>query len=445
MHVLVALSGGADSVALLLLLDEARDRLHLRLSAAHFEHGIRGGDSLQDAAFVKALCDACGVRLLAGSADVPALARAGRRGLEEAARDARRAFLREAMDQAGADAIVTAHHMDDQAETLLMHALRGCGIGALAGMRGRDKCLGAPLIRPLLSVTKRELIEYLAGRGQVFCRDATNEINDQPRNFLRNRVMPLIREVYPGAVRALDRLSRTAAREDDLVQGLARDWLERHTLAYPGGMRVDARNLPHEALLWRALAQVALCCGLHPDYALVERLVRLCGDGSGAVSTCHGLTARAFDRYIYVEATGASSGARASDISVPLSPEAAAVLPGLGEIRLTQTQGEAGAFSQRLDMDKLKGAVLRTRRAGDYIRPLGMTGSMSLGKYLIGRGVHRPVRSLLPLVAVGNEVLWAVGVGISSTAAITPHTAHAVTLTYRGAALWPPDATQPII
>ena len=156
-HLLIALSGGADSVALTCLLAQSREKYALRLTAAHLNHGIRGADADADAALCRKLCDRLGIGLIEGHADVPRIARETGQGLEAAAREARYRFLREARLRCGANRIVLAHHLDDQAETVLMHLLRGTGPEGVCGMAR----VSGELYRPLLEVRKAALVQYL--------------------------------------------------------------------------------------------------------------------------------------------------------------------------------------------------------------------------------------------------------------------------------------------
>ena len=207
-HVLLAISGGADSTALLCLLLEARQRLSLVLSCAHVEHGIRGEASLSDLAFVTALCREKGVPLYTAHVDAPGYARTQGCGLEDAARTLRYAFLNRTADAIGADAIALAHHAGDQAETVLLHAMRGSDVHGLCAMRARS----GRLIRPLLACSPEALRAYLAAIGQTFCEDATNADRAYARNRVRLDVLPQMERAVPGAGGALCRLRRSGTR-----------------------------------------------------------------------------------------------------------------------------------------------------------------------------------------------------------------------------------------
>jgi len=221
-RVLVALSGGADSVALLHLLRFASTADGRAVFAAHFDHAMRA-ESGRDAQWVAGLCRAWGVPLIAGRAE-------GVLRTEEEARDARYAFLRQAREEVGAAWIATAHHADDQAETVLFRLLRGTGITGLAGIPPMDA--GRGLVRPLLPFTRARIRRYAARQRLRWREDGSNASLDPARNRIRHQILPLVeRTVAPGARAALVRLAELS-REDEAafdallageMEGLARE------------------------------------------------------------------------------------------------------------------------------------------------------------------------------------------------------------------------------
>lgn len=190
--VVVALSGGADSVALLLLTPPP-------LLAVHIHHGIRDREADRDAAFCAELCGRLNIPYTCLYADVPRLARESGEGLESAARAARYRLLCDFAKEKNAAAILTAHHADDQLETLLMHLLRGSGLRGLCGIPARRRQDGVLLLRPMLTVTKDEILAFLAAKGQDYVTDSTNEAPNCLRNRLRLEVLPKLREISPDA------------------------------------------------------------------------------------------------------------------------------------------------------------------------------------------------------------------------------------------------------
>lgn len=402
---LVALSGGADSVALLALL---REWSGCALVACHFEHGIRGEASLADADFCRDLCAKWSVEYHQGGGDVPAAAKRRGVGLETAARELRYQYLRETRLAVGADYIALAHHLDDQAETVLMHLCRGAGSDGLSGMRP----VSGDLFRPLLRVPKAALVRYLQSRGIAWREDDSNRIADTPRNRLRLEILPALTEIWPGAPAALGRCADLAGEDADCLRNLAGQWLRDHGETGPYGTRIRCRELPHPAILRRALRQTA---GVELDARQTEALLRLCIADRGSVQLPDGFRAEKAADALYIQPP-----------PVPPPAEARLLIPGTtaleGICRLSAEiwAGEIirrNGPEQTLDREALAGAVLRTRREGDKIRPLGMRGMKLLSDYLTDRRVARPLRDTLPLVACGEHVLWVVGVGISDDAA----------------------------
>lgn len=404
-RVLSALSGGADSVALTLLLIKAG----AEVTCAHFEHGIRGADSLRDRDFCRAFCKELHVPLLEDSARVPENRMPGE-GLEQAARRLRYRFLRRAKESVGAEWIALAHHMDDQAETVLMHLLRGSGLAGVAGMRE----LSGDLYRPLLGVRKRELLEYLEELGQSYCQDASNWIPDTPRNLLRLRVMPELESAYPGCVEAIARFSAQADRDEAFFDALAENWLSARMETGAYGMRVLAQDPGAQPVVSRAMRQLCRRAQIpQAESRHVCALTRLLDAPRGKVELPGGRFAERAGNWLYFPIA-----------SPPPEPtrlifSGESELPGLCRVLAKDWEGgpvRDDPFRQALSCDALKGAVLRTRRAGDWIQPLGMEGKKLLSDYLIDRSVDRPLRDWTPLIAIGNEILWVVGVGISQKA-----------------------------
>ena len=232
-RVLCAVSGGADSMCLLALLRETGD---YDLAAAHFEHGIRGEESLRDCAFVEAFCRERDIPCFVGRADVPARAKEMGRGLEETARELRYAFLERTAEDEGYDFIAAAHNADDNAETVLLNLVRGTGPTGLCGIpprRGR-------IIRPLLLLPRTEIEAYLAESGTPHVEDSTNADERFSRNRIRRSVMPVLRELNPAFADAVARTGRLLRSDEAFLDSLAEDFIEKH---------FDGESLPAEALL----------------------------------------------------------------------------------------------------------------------------------------------------------------------------------------------------
>ncbi len=446
---LAGVSGGADSVALLhgmALLKESHD---FSLTAVHVEHGLRGGESQKDAAFVKELCLRLHVPLLLYSVDALSAMRLMHCGMEEAARILRYDCFQKAMAECRGDALLLAHHGDDQAETVLMHLLRGSGPAGLSGMAPCAPFAGGLMVRPLLTLHHETLTQALCEEGFTWREDETNAQPDSLRNKLRLKVFPLLKDLAPGCMNAMGRTAFLMAGEEDYWREEAIKWLQCNAR-----MEKDLCFLQREALL-------------HQHPAFVRRMVRAFMAQAVSVmdvSLNGDMTVLSFDKT--EEVLGSIAGRGSTVVNLPgnvrgersakrfflIPPVKRAPAP---EVPLTlsgQTRFESSCFDattwrpgmepgdgirrQALDSRELCGAVLRTRRKGDTFRLLHGEGQKPLKEVLIDRRVDRPFRDKLPILARGPEVLWIPGIGPSYTAAIRPGTVEGTMLTLETPLPW---------
>lgn len=409
-RLLIALSGGADSVALTVLLARAREEYGLTLFAAHLDHGIRP-ESGEDAEFCRALCENLEIPFRCWHMDIPAEAARLRAGIEAVARAHRHAWLEQCRVETGADFIVLAHHMDDQAETVLMHLGRGAGPRGACGMR----TLSGVLYRPLLDFRKAELVAFLRENGYQWREDSTNTVDDNPRNAIRLHVMPELEKSYPQFARAVARFAQSAQIESDYLDGMTREYLSRNHGGGPFCRWIDLTVPPPRALLRRAIQ--AACPAEELDWEQLNALEALCGKARGKID----LSPRWFTERV---------GHRLYFVPKPLPPVATVALSLDGETVCPPLCVISAApappvpirddpWRQVLNAQTLEGAVVRTRREGDRIRPLG-GGDKLLSDYFIDKKIDRPMRDAVALVAVGNRVHWVAGLGISQEAAVKP-------------------------
>ena len=416
MHVLVACSGGPDSLALLDLLLLLRRRFDLVVTVAHFEHGIRGTASEEDARFVDSFCRARRVPCFIGHGDVPAFAKEQGESIELAARELRYAFLWRTLERCGADVLATAHHADDQAETVLMRILRGTGPDGLAAMKPRE----GKKIRPLLFARREDILAYCRERGLTPRHDATNDIPDCTRNLLRLKVLPYLQQsCNPEVARALCQLAELARVDCDyLEQQLEESW--PYLTREEDGRRsivLTAFQRRHPALQRRALRRLfASLAGAGRDlgFSHVEelRLLALSGQATGKTAKLpDGIEAHfTYDRLV-LRPTLPKREQQEPASAVPV------IVPGrtdYGEAAIEAELLEAlpaddGSCGFYLDAVVLKGAplVLRHRQPGDFIElPVGRK---KLKEVLIDDKVPRERRQGLLLLAAGHEILWIVG------------------------------------
>jgi tRNA(Ile)-lysidine synthase len=273
--IVVGLSGGADSTALVDALASLRRRRGFRVVAAHLDHCLREG-SADDAAFCHSLCESLGVLLRGGTARVRERADREKGGLEQAARRERYSFLRRVRDDEGAALVAVAHTLDDQAETLLLRLVRGAGATGLGGMRPRS----GDLVRPLLQVTRAQVLEHLRGRGLPWREDPSNADPAHRRNRVRHELLPYLEQRFNPRVReALARTAGLLADEASYMQAQAAALSAAIARREGAVLVLDRRALAHAPV---ALARAALRQALRDAGGLrglgqghVERLLRL--------------------------------------------------------------------------------------------------------------------------------------------------------------------------
>jgi tRNA(Ile)-lysidine synthase len=439
-RVLVALSGGADSVALLLLLRELEQQGALTVAgAAHLNHRLRGVAADDDEAFCAALAAELRVPFRAERRDIAALARAQKRSIEDAARSARYAFLEAAAAALGADLVAVAHTRDDQAETFLLRLLRGAGTRGLAAIHPR----AGRVIRPLLDVARADLRDYLAASRQSFREDASNADVTIPRNRVRHELLPYLESQFsPAITDVLSREATLARQDEEFLRAEAIKLADRIVLT-DVAVRIDAAGLASapRALSSRvAQAAVQRFAGSKSiAFDHVERLLALAdGPGDGRAISLPGQAAVRTGREIVLRPVAPKSrqrrGAAAGDeggnsfafsLSIPgeveLAPQRLAVgaewSAGLGSSTKWVGKGaEVGVAAGLLTLP----LGVRNRRPGDRFRPLGAPGVRKLQDFLVDRKVARNERDSLPLVVDGRDrIVWVVGQAVAEDFRVT--------------------------
>ena len=240
--VVLAVSGGADSLCLADAVLAIAHEHNLKPIVAHLNHQIRGADAEADAIFVRQFAVDRGVSCEVGQVDVPALAQQMTVSLEVAARMARYDFLAKVADAAPADLVVTAHHADDQAETVLLRLIRGTGLSGLRGMQLRSPLTGAPhitLLRPLLRLARRDIEQYCVDRALTPRHDASNDDPTHTRNRIRHELLPLLAQFNPGIRAVLARLADTATTDVEIIEFATRQVYEVLTQVTAQGIQFD--------------------------------------------------------------------------------------------------------------------------------------------------------------------------------------------------------------
>ena len=437
--VLVGVSGGADSTALLHLLRARGERLGLRLGVGHLDHGLRP-ESPAEARAVECLAGELGVAVHCERADVRALQRQLGTSVEAAGREARYDFFRRTAERHGYTKVALGHHADDNAETLLLNLLRGSGRPGLGGIRAmRDGIY----IRPLLRAFRSDIDAYLRGRGLRWVNDATNADESLRRNRIRHQLIPLLeRDFQPAARTVLSRAAEVLAAEeawiDELLQPIVERLLQERA---PGRVALDAAAL---AELPVAVRRRVVRTALGRVRGDLQRIgfdhVESVLNATGARHLPGGVCVSRTPRGIVIERAAAAGrpgpAAPGPDYEHRLAGCGTLVIPETGEaIRLVEAPpGEAGGplggdpFTARLDAETVQFPLtIRNRRPGDRFHPLGAGGSQTLKKYFGDHKVAPAERRSCPLLLSDDRIVWVAGHRLDERVRITPGTRRVLT------------------
>ena len=384
-RLLCAVSGGADSMCLLHLLHSGG----FDVAAAHFEHGIRAEESLRDADFVEGYCREHGIPFVLEHADVPAYAAAHGLGLEEAGRTLRYAFLERTADALGCDVIVTAHTLDDLAETMLFNLARGSGPSGLRGIpreRGR-------IVRPMLGVSREQIEAYLAENTVPHVEDSTNRCDDFARNLIRHQAVPALKTINPRFAEAAARAARLCARDEEYFRAEAARFLAEN---------LDGESLPLDRLssLHGAVASRVLRT-LLPGLSLshTERALDFLTGTEYALLELPGTVLRRERGRLYLSP--------AWDTPLPARRVAAGELlplPEAGLSLLAEKTVYAGEIHDLFKTSYLKYEMIGTdlfctaRLPGDRIRPPGRGCTKTLKALFAERGLTKAERESVPVL-----------------------------------------------
>lgn len=440
--VLVAVSGGPDSLCLLHLLSRLAGKLRITVQAVHVNHGLRP-QAAREALYVQKAAAGLGLPVTVYRADVQKLAREGGYSLQDAARRARYRCLRQAAAKSGARCIVTAHHEDDRVENLLLRLLGGSGLDGLAGFPVRRRLEENLLLaRPLFHVSRREITGYCRAHGLRPLLDRSNRETHYRRNRVRLLLLPWLEKEFGGHVRdALLRTCDLLAGESELLKRLAAGQLERVVLEQGAGkLLLDIAGLRQLPLpLRRRVVRLALWqAGVERPSAVHTQAVLQLADSrrpSGASSLPAGFTAvREYGR-LKIERKASVDLPEPAGQALPLAVPGSTRLPWSSQairaeilpaasVRLPVDRGEAFLDLERLELPLL----VRTRRPGDRMRPLGASGHRKLKKILIDKKVPLAKRDMLPLVLSGERIAWAAGVEIADFCKVTAGTSRVLRL-----------------
>jgi len=351
-RVVVGVSGGADSVALLHILH----RLECDLAVAHLNHSIRGADAGADEAFVKELCAKSGIECVTSKADVPALAKEKGISLEMAAREARHDFFRTFTPSR----IALAHHADDQVETFFLRAARGAGSAGLGGMRPVQTINQSQIVRPMLEIRRAEILEWLAGERLEWREDSSNADESIPRNFVRHQILPALGKIN-------ERVAENILRTMEILR--------------------DEENHPEKAARRREARDWLIGHGVTPTFAAIEKFIEFSRKTDGS-------------RSLDLEGLQIVNEYGKVGRAVPDEPKTVTMKEGVGILR--------GPWEASISLQKIasREVIVRTPQPGDRMNPHGMEGSRKLQDIFTDLKIPRAQRADWPVVECGGEIIW---------------------------------------
>jgi tRNA(Ile)-lysidine synthase len=444
-HVLVAVSGGPDSVALLHALFRLSSAYQLHLTVAHLNHGLRGDEANREQEFVSRLCAGMGIICICKTVEIHMLQVGSGKSIEEIGREERYRFLQATAEKCGARKIATGHHCEDQAETVLINLIRGSG---LEGLRGITPKKDGRIIRPLLNISRVEILEFLNREQLVYVIDSSNMSPIFLRNRIRNELIPKLATQYnPRIVEGLCHTAEIVRREDDYLENVVRQVLHQWGIV-PGAaetlLPIAALQELHEAMQGRIIKHLleavapsangigyrhieAVLAILRPSlrrHISLDLPFRICVYREGGVLRIRRVCNRQIRRHTLNEKT--SPSAYCYPVEVPgmiyLNVIGRAIRfeiidkPGLQEMKNQPRVAfmDAEGISPPL--------ILRNLRSGDRITPLGMSGVKKVKSYFIDRKIPCLLRNKIPLLVDGRSIIWIAGERISDRVKVTERT-----------------------
>ena len=414
--VIVALSGGADSMCLLDVMLELSQEYPITVTAAHVNHCLRGEESQRDNNFVREECGKRKVTLYERSIDIKSLAESRKQGLEECGRIERYAFFASLAEEAGT-VIATAHTASDNAETVLLNIPRGCGVDGLSGIPPvRDN-----IIRPLIRCTRQEIEKYCFDRNIPFVTDSTNLTDEYARNKIRHGVLPVLRQINPNADAVINRLSSLAKTESRYIQNRSEYILDKNTKG--SGYSVNGLLSENKDILPAVIkTAVEKKFDISAEKRHVDIIVQMIQNRQGALEIRKNLIVKIKGDTLVFEKNDSEK-----PYFEPVNPIIGKEYDFCGKKYVFNEKKSENEFTDnkinkkllylRLKCDILTcDTVLRQRKSGDLVKQYGRKCSKTVKKLFIEKKIPEQNRDKLLLLARGNEVLWIEGIGSAENA-----------------------------
>lgn len=431
--VMIALSGGPDSVCLLHILYRLKEKFNIELYAAHLNHCIRGIEADGDEQYAKELCINLGIKFFSKRVDVEGYAEEKGISCEVAGREVRYNFFEEIKNKEGINKIALAHNANDQAETVLLRIMRGCGVDGLCGIRPvRDGIF----IRPILGIERIEIEKYCNDEELKPHIDKTNLENIYTRNKVRLGLIPYLRETFnEDIIGSLNRLAYTMQGEYELLDEISEQYYEKYCYKEDNKVIIKKKIFSENKNLVARIIRMAYC-KLKGDMYNIEKchvlnIIRLGETGTGKYTMLpNGIIA--YNNYGDIYICRNNDFHNHSDNNIDKK-----VILNIGcknhieDMKISMEilsnnnikVWSSGKYEKYFDYDNIKEEIiLRYRREGDIFNPLGMNGNKLLKKVFIDMKIPRNIRQEIPLICFGEDIVWIVGYNVCDKYKVTKNT-----------------------
>lgn len=435
--VLVALSGGPDSVCLLHILHRLKEQLNIELYAAHVNHCLRGDSALGDEEYSKDLCNKLGIKLFVKRVDIAQFAKDKGISTEMAGREARYGFFDEIKKELHIDKIAIAHNANDQAETLIMRALRGTGIEGLVGIRAmRD----GVYIRPILCLTRSEIEDYVSRENLNPRIDESNLEDIYSRNKIRLKAIPFIEENFnKDIISTLNRLAYTCSKDVELIENIINEKYPKYCKRFSSEIVISKEAFNEmEAIVTRvikrALVEISSTCNNFELKHIYDIIAIQKSNTGKRINITNGVLAVNEYGDIRLKLKSSIAENTCEEISfnakekLELSKQITVISEKFGKFVFEISEAKNGIkftkdeYIKVFDFDKVSQVSIRSRKDGDKIIPLGMRGSKKIKDILMDAKVPKDMRDSIPIILFDDEVAWITGLRVSDKYKVTKNT-----------------------
>ena len=416
--ILVGFSGGADSRALLDLLIKYASDSGASVFAAHVNHGIRGKEADRDEEFCRKVADSYGIPCFVHRVDIPTIAKESGKSVELCARDERYAFFARIMRENSIPLLATAHNANDNLETMLFNLARGSGLSGLCGIPHTRACESGLLIRPILLMSKDEVLGYCANNNLDFVTDSTNTDTDYTRNKIRAEIIPVLKEIVPSPEKKAADASALLREDNELLSAMADDLLNN---ASCGSIELSVLLSAHKAISSRAVMKLfGTVCDTSLEQVHVNDILELCRTARSGARIClpAGFCARINGSRLEFVLASSLAEDKAEDFLVDVSEGERFISQINAEIVIGKSQRDINIYKKSIKFDINSDTIdgtftLRQRRAGDKIFMGGMHKSVK--KLMCDKKIPSELRSRIPMICQGDQIVAIPFLGVCDT------------------------------